>query len=242
MKILNLGCGTKTSNHKHVINVDWSPYIRIKKNKLLNFLAKYYLSNERYKKLTKMPKNLLSYNLANGIPFNNDEIDVVYHSHFLEHLERKDAIEFLRENKRVLKKGGVLRVVVPDMELLCNEYLLSIKQCEIEADIKGHEEYISNIIEQCVRQTPFGASKQGKIKSSIEYFILGNANKRGETHKWMYDRFSLKNILQELGFDDIKVRSYEESDIHDWHKYKLDINDNGEQYLKNSLYLEAKKH
>lgn len=43
----------------------------------------------------------------------NSCFDVVYHSHSLAHLSKGDAIEFLKECKRVLKVGGVLRIVVP---------------------------------------------------------------------------------------------------------------------------------
>jgi len=38
MRIPNLGCGTKTSDYPGVTNIDWSMYLRIKRNP---FLEKY---------------------------------------------------------------------------------------------------------------------------------------------------------------------------------------------------------
>ena len=45
-----------------------------------------------------------------------------YSSHLLEHLGAGDAAEFLREQHRVLKPQGVIRVAVPDLGDLCREF------------------------------------------------------------------------------------------------------------------------
>ena len=41
-----------------------------------------------------------------GIPFPNDSFDAVYHSHFLEHLNKDDAPDFLLECYRVCKPSS----------------------------------------------------------------------------------------------------------------------------------------
>jgi hypothetical protein len=43
----------------------------------------------------------------------------------LEHLYRSDAIQLLAESKRVLKPGGILRLVVPDVQTMARNYLAS---------------------------------------------------------------------------------------------------------------------
>ena len=64
-----------------------------------------------------------SVNLLKGFPFDNDSFDVVYSSHVLEHFTKEQAKTLLAEARRVLKPGGVLRIVVPDLENVCAEYL-----------------------------------------------------------------------------------------------------------------------
>ncbi len=53
----------------------------------------------------------------------DDSFDLVYHSHFLEHLTPDQAAFIIKECFRVLKPGGVLRIVVPDLEYNARLYL-----------------------------------------------------------------------------------------------------------------------
>jgi predicted SAM-dependent methyltransferase len=99
MKILNLGCGRRF--HSSHVNVDFVPY-----------------SDE-----------VQQGDLTRGLNFPDACFDVVYHSHVLEHLDLSSGLRFLRECARVLKPGGIIRVVVPDLERLAAEYLASAKAC-----------------------------------------------------------------------------------------------------------------
>jgi predicted SAM-dependent methyltransferase len=53
--------------------------------------------------------------LAYGLPFPDDCADYVFSSHALEHMEHEDARHVIEEIHRVLKKGGVARIAVPDL-------------------------------------------------------------------------------------------------------------------------------
>ena len=64
-----------------------------------------------------------SHNLHHGIPFPDCQLEVIYHSQVLEHIPKEKAPDFIRECFRVLKPGGMMRVVVPDLENIVNEYL-----------------------------------------------------------------------------------------------------------------------
>ena len=202
MRILNLGCGNKTSNSKDVISIDWSISLVLKRNFLLRKIFSKFLSKERFNNINKLPNNILVHNLRKGIPYENNSIDVVYHSHLLEHLDRSNVRGFLMEVLRVLKPNGIQRIVVPDLYLLCKSYIDNYEQCILKKDMsESHENFISAIIEQSVRKEAYGSSKQIKIMRIIENIILGDARKRGETHQWMYDKFNLSryqstNILQ----------------------------------------------
>ena len=107
--------------------------------------------------------------------------------------------------------------------------------------IKNHDKYVAAILEQAVRKEAYGSSKQNKIVRMIENIILGDARKRGETHQWMYDSVNLKNILKEVGFQNIKVQTYCTSDIFNWNKYGLDLDKENKEYKHGSLYIEARK-
>jgi predicted SAM-dependent methyltransferase len=93
---LNIGCGEKF--HKAWENVD------IK-------------SNSPYVK----PHNVLD-----GLPYANNQFAVVYTSQVLEHFPKEKAPFFLSECLRVLKPGGILRIVVPDLENIAREYLKNL--------------------------------------------------------------------------------------------------------------------
>lgn len=58
-----------------------------------------------------------------GLPFGDGEFAVVYSSHVLEHLDVNEAAGLLKQMHRVLAPGGIVRIVVPDLEAIAREYL-----------------------------------------------------------------------------------------------------------------------
>lgn len=242
MKILNLGCGSKVSPDENVINVDWSIYLRFKRHRLLRVAAPLVMRGRRLQRFEALPRNIMVHNLAKGIPFEENSIDAVYHSHMLEHLDPPVARKFLLDVKRVLKPGGIQRIVVPDLEHACKDYITHIAACASNpGSVSEHDGYVAAIIEQSVRREASGTSKQGPVRRYFENLFLGDARRRGETHQWMYDRFNLANLLSELGYREPTQRDNRTSGIPDWSKYGLDTNERGEEYKPGSLYLEAVK-
>ena len=49
-------------------------------------------------------------------------VDLIYASHVFEYFDREEAINVLAEWYRILKPGAILRIAVPDFEVLCNLY------------------------------------------------------------------------------------------------------------------------
>lgn len=70
---------------------------------------------------------------------------------------------------------------------------------------------------------------------------IGRFRQSGEVHQWMYDRYSLKRLLQECGFVEIKQCAADESRIPNWTSFNLDTEPDGTIYKPDSLYLEATK-
>jgi SAM-dependent methyltransferase len=242
MKILNLGCGHKTSSDRRVVNIDWSAYLRIRKNLFLSTLAPFLMTESQRKKLNALPPQILVHDLSKGIPFAESSVDVVFHSNMLEHLEKSDAIKFLKEVLRVLKPSGIHRIVVPDFELVIARYLSHVKECEDnELEIIRHDDYISAILEQSVRKCAAGTALHSPLRAWLENWLLGDARSRGETHQWMYDRISLGSILKDLGYVNVRLQSFDKSNIPGWNDLGLDLNLDGSEYAVGSMYIEAQK-
>lgn len=57
------------------------------------------------------------------LPFENNTVDFILSSHMLEHLTWNEGLSFLKECYRIMKPNAVMRIAVPDAELLANKYL-----------------------------------------------------------------------------------------------------------------------
>lgn len=61
--------------------------------------------------------------LSGGLPFRDSCADFMHTEDFIDQLDQSHAIQFLCECHRILKPGGVIRVLTPDVEQLANMYL-----------------------------------------------------------------------------------------------------------------------
>ena len=120
----------KPSVDPSAVNIDWSPYLRIARNPMLRRLAPFFSTGTEGERLSSVPDNILVHDLRKGIPFPDGSVDAVYHSHVLEHIDRDGADGFMSEIRRVLRPGGVQRIVVPDLELLVKRYVASLERVD----------------------------------------------------------------------------------------------------------------
>jgi len=241
--LLNLACGTRTDANWN--NVDFSHYALLRHHDFaVRVLRKLGLvSDQRYVRLQAIDRDVIRWNLTRGIPFDDNTYDVVYHSHFLEHLDRQAAFSCLRECYRVLKPGGILRVVVPDLELLVQWYRESLGELDrgnLDAESR-HERAIHDLFDQMVRTVSSGTAEQKPWVRRIERLIRGNAATTGENHRWMYDRHSLGRLLTQIGFTAVHEQRATTSAIAGWENCFLDYDPGGKAYKPESLYLEAVK-
>ncbi len=271
---INLACGQVFIDNSNWINFD------------------YVNSSESVKKA----------NLLKRLPIKQEIADLVYSSHFLEHIPRPKVNDFLNEILRILKPGGVVRFVLPDLENMANSYVNLRKQ----GDHQKADFLVLEMIDQCVRNK--GGGELGvffsKIKSNPDQYkfmsefvrertgddltpcsfqqkqnynfffknlksILASITQRiqqywikivllvlppafrdqnislasiGERHHWIWDFYSLKKILEEVGFLDVKRVSASTSIIKDFPFYPLDIDDEGKPRKgAESMYVEATK-
>ena len=214
---MNLGCGPKAV--KGWINLDstWKVYLtRFPVLKVpVRFLSILGLVN-RLTPAEELPAELgiRRHDVANGLPFKDNEVDYIYSSHMLEHLSRSKADYVLRECYRVLKTGGVLRLILPDLELLVEAYLKD-KQA---GDTAAADKFIEGL----------NLSGAGKSKRFINRII-------SQGHQWIYDFDSVVYRLSNIGFSEVNRCTPRQGEVPD-----LPLLDEGELH-PDSFYLEAKK-
>ena len=62
-------------------------------------------------------------NISDLSMFEDNSVDLIYCCHAVEYFDREEVRNILKEWYRVLKKGGILRVAVPDFEAIVKVYL-----------------------------------------------------------------------------------------------------------------------
>ncbi len=73
-------------------------------------------------------EGVIAYNLTQGVPFADNSFDVVYHSHVLEHFTKEAGQRFIQECYRVLKPNGIIRIAIPNLEAIINNYKELLEQ------------------------------------------------------------------------------------------------------------------
>jgi len=128
MNKLNIGCGT--TFHPSWVNIDFEPSSPL----------------------------VQQYDIRKGLPYADNVFDVGYCSHVLEHLKRVEADKVLKEIYRVLKPGGIVRLVVPDLEKITRAYLSALERV-MAGDKAGEPDYdwmMLELYDQTVRHLSSG--------------------------------------------------------------------------------------
>lgn len=227
---VNLGCGPVGKDDW--VNLDWGILAFLHRYRTIEtFLLKFNLFPKGYN--IKWPKNLRLFNCRRKLPFTADSVDYIYASHFLEHFKKFEAERIIKDCYRVLKIGGVIRIAVPDLELLVRKYLEKDtgyfnklyalmnfgEEGGIQDDFQLADVVMDNFYPRFYRSEPIG------INRLMVYFV--------RPHFWMYDLESLASLARSAGFSDIQRRAFREGDVPD--ASSLDV------FPEISLYLEAKK-
>ncbi len=156
--------------------------------------------------------------IRSKFPLDGNSVDYIYCSQVLEHFERYEAINILKESLRVLKLNGVIRVSVPDIsKMLLNYNEQSTKDPETAA--------------REINVLWWGFEKDilpGTFISKISRLFIRD-------HQWHYNVASMKKLLSDAGFRHAKILSFRKGETPDLDRVEIEI------HKKHSLYIEAKK-
>lgn len=138
---LNLGCGpTGVSGW---INYDWGVLPLLSKATWVrNVLVRIGLLDNNY--VAKWPEIELV-DIRKGIPQEDGSVNYIYCSHVMEHFEKLETVDLLKECYRVMKKGGVMRIVLPDLLKLIDNYVDSDQFCREFYGYKKDDKKWSNL-------------------------------------------------------------------------------------------------
>ena len=113
------------------------------------------------------------------LPYADGTVDMLFSSHFFEHLSKVEGERFLKECLRVLRPGGVIRTAVPDACKLIHYY---------------HDRTIGSLaaISQGVEDSKYPADQLWEI------LLAGG-------HKRIFDAESLCGTMRDAGFAEVEV-------------------------------------
>lgn len=175
---INIGCSKSPT--RGWINYDNSYGLILSKfGSIINILYKLgIISDDQLEVANSYKENkVILANVIKKIPHSDNSVDVVYSSHMLEHFSKEDAKKCLLEVKRILIKGGIVRLALPDLKAKIDEYIKTG-----DADHFIYETYM---------WPPIPKSFIGRLY----LFFTGPRH-----HQWMYDSKSLIKLLLECGF------------------------------------------
>lgn len=201
---LNLGCGNQVVDGW--VNVDYALGARFTRIPLVGTLS-------RKLQLFDLDwhNNIYLHDLTKRFPWGDESVDIVYSSHTLEHFTRAEGRSFLSESHRVLRKKGIIRIVVPCLQRIVEEYTTG----KVRAD-----EFVEKL------GVLYG-NNRNKIKNTLAHFIQF-------PHKCMYDTPTLLMILEEIGFNAISREPFN-SDIDDIRQIET------EERTTNAVIMEGRK-
>jgi SAM-dependent methyltransferase len=128
LNLLNLGCGERL--HPDWVNVD----------------------------IHSESPHVQAHDISRGIPFPDASFSAVYLSHVLEHFSQPAGLVLLRECHRVLRPSGIIRVVVPNLEIIAELYLQELHKLTSDSsrDTAAYDWMTIELYDQTVRDKSSG--------------------------------------------------------------------------------------
>jgi SAM-dependent methyltransferase len=189
---INIGCGLSGIPGWH--NLDNSPTITLSRIPLLRSVLK----------TPAWPRDVRRYDVRKGLPFADGSVHYIYSSHTFEHFTYDESLAIARDCRRALAPGGILRIVVPDLELIAREYLADEKPLAAQT-------FLSRL----------------SLNHSLQDFVHPGSN-----HSQMFDARALVHMVRSAGFENVEVSSYRKSAIPEIEQIELEVRRDESLYVE----------
>ena len=175
-KYLEYGCGWAGPAPEGWRSFDASPTLRLER---LPLIGRFVRKNRR-----RFPANVEFGDIVRGLPVAEASFDGVYCSHVLEHLALADFRTALNNTFRLLKPGGVFRLVVPDLAFLAHRYV---------------NDPSPDAAHKFMEATNLGSRRRerGAVGFAVAWF--GHSR-----HLWMWDFEAMREELRRAGFTELR--------------------------------------
>jgi SAM-dependent methyltransferase len=165
----------------------------------VNFDASNTLKWERFpiigrlytKNSQRFPRNVRCGDIVTGLPVPDASCAGVFASHVLEHLALDDFHKAIANTRKILREGGIFRLVVPDLEWSAREYLSRLEAKDPRANAFFLEK-----------------TQLGYVERDRSFVGLFYAWLRTSAHLWMWDAPALIHALQQHGFRQVRRCSF----------------------------------
>lgn len=185
---MNLGSGPVSP--AGWINIDRSPSLTIARipgaKALLNYCG--VLQDVH---MIEWPSSIMRHDFTNGLPFNDRTVEAVYTSHALEHVYLDQVAAVLRECRRVLRSGGILRIALPDAEALARQLL----------ETGDGRRYNEKLLAQPAAAPTMMKRARGAFG--------------GHVHRWQPTQSLIGELLSDAGFSHITYHTFREGRLPD---------------------------
>jgi predicted SAM-dependent methyltransferase len=143
---LHIGCFNVPAEGWH--NTDVTPHLWLARlpgaAPLLHAVGK--LSDERIREHRAGIFRRVHYlDVTKRFPYKDDTFRAAFCSHVLEHIARDSVAHFFQEVRRVLRPGGIFRVVVPSLEIAIAEYRPDAPEACLEAIFENRHSWAKNV-------------------------------------------------------------------------------------------------
>jgi SAM-dependent methyltransferase len=132
---------------------------------------------------------VIEYDLRRGLPLPRESCELIYSSHFLEHLDYERGVHLMGDCYRALQPGGRFRAALPDLRGLFRAYL---EGNELHFDL------LKPLLEPLL---------DPRWLTLVDYVNYG-VYQFGE-HKYIYDEVKLGAVLERVGFRHVRPAAFD---------------------------------
>lgn len=117
---VNLGCGLDAVDGW--LNLDRSPSVLLSRlGPLKRVLRRVGVLADAH--MVEWPTSVVRHDVQKGLPVADGSVEAIYTSHMLEHLPLPVVRDVLRECRRALRPGGVIRIALPDAVAIARRFV-----------------------------------------------------------------------------------------------------------------------